>query len=395
MQRALVNTPGRPCAGRPGSPRMSQKLMPPWWVSGGVGGTGERQFQQARRIGPKDRVTLRCPWHDDKQPSAAVLATGVLTCSAGCPSRSPYSWLVELGREPAAVMELLVELELRSGRRELSSAGAAGSRRAVRRPQALRAGGPNPSMAVAAVARPELPGALLDRLAAAELTRRRYDGRLAELRGFAPEILDLAGVGVGRAVAFGFRGPRAALAELRLLLPVHDERHRPVGLLAIAPNPERRHEPKVLARPGTPRLPLELAAITDPIAPLLLIAEGEGDSATAASAGIPAVGVPGLGGFERHAERVAELVRELGLEYAVLIPDGDAAGRSSFRALAQAIAAAGAPATLADVLPDGADVGSELVRLAGELELEHPELSQGERRRAAGLRLLELAGVIT
>jgi hypothetical protein len=101
--------------------------------------------------------------------------------------------------------------------------------------------------------------------------------------------------------------------------------------------------------------------------------------------------VPGVAGYGRHAARIAALVREHGLERALLVPDADAAGRRAFHELAAAIAAAGAPILLADVLDEGADVGSFLVEAAAELELERPELSAGERRREAGRRLLELA----
>ena len=123
--------------------------------------------------------------------------------------------------------------------------------------------------------------------------------------------------------------------------------------------------------------------IAEPIEPVLLVAEGELDALAAASAGIRAVGVPGVGSYARHAGRIAELVREHGLERALLIPDADEAGRSSFRELARAIAAAGAPAVCADVLEDGADVGAELVRLAAELDPAAPA-----RRHVAGRALL-------
>jgi hypothetical protein len=341
-----------------------------------------------------DRVSLRCPFHKDRRPSAAVLSftrmgepSGVLVCSACARSWSPFEWLVELGRAPAETMALLDELGLRDGDRP--------ERRRPRAPAVpTRSRGsdvgwpsrdaPGRSCAPAR----ELPPAFLEELAAALKARRHYDGRLAELRGFSTAALDRAGVGIGRPASFGFRGPRAALAELRLLLPVRDALRRPVGLLAAAPNPERRHEPKVLARPGTPRLPLELVDVDEPLAPVLLCAEGELDALAAASAGLPAVGVPGVGGYARHAARIAELVREHGLEHALLIPDGDTAGRRAFHELAGAIAAAGAPAVLADVLADGADVGSALLELAAAVALERPYLSRDARRREAGRRLL-------
>jgi hypothetical protein len=341
-----------------------------------------------------DRVSLRCPFHKDRHPSAAVLASGVLVCSAGCGSFSPFDWLVALGRTPAETMALLDELRLRDGERHgrrAPSGSPTGSRRSndLRAEHATSTSPAIDGRTLVPPAPVELEPELLERLDAARFERRRFDARLGELRGFTTEALELAGVAIGRPAGYGFRGPRPALDELRLLLPVRDARRRPVGLLAIAPNPGHRHEPKVLARPGTPRLPLELLDVDEPLAPFLLVCEGELDAIAAASVGLRVVGVPGIGGYGRHAARIAELVRELALEQALLIADGDDAGRRAFRELAVAIAAAGARAVFADVLEAGSDVGSFLVEVA--LELGRPELPPGERRREAGRRLLTLA----
>jgi Toprim-like len=341
-----------------------------------------------------DRVRVRCPFHDDRRPSADVFDSGVLACFA-CGNRSPFTWLVELGRLPADVMAELERLGLRdreewlrrrppgASRAPASSFGRKGDR-AKPRPQEA-------PQELEPPARVELGPELLERLEAARFERRRVDARLAELRGFAPDVLDAAGVAIGRPAGYGFRGPRRALRELRLLLPVRDERRGPLGLLALAPNPARRAEPKILARPGSPRRLLELLDVDEPLAPLLLVCEGELDALTVASAGLRAIGVPGVAGFPRHAARIAELVRKLELELALLLPDADDAGRRAFYELAAAIAAAGAPAVFADVLDDGADVGSFLVEAADELERERPELAPADRRREAGRRLLSLA----
>jgi hypothetical protein len=346
-----------------------------------------------------DRVTLRCPFHRDRRPSAAVLSSGVLVCSAGCGSLSPFAWLVALGRSPADVMAELERLGLRDGDRPERRRPAAASRAPASSPvrQLDRPAARAQATAHGLAERPAptvLDRDVLERLEVARFERRRFDARLAELRGFAPNVLDRAGVAIGLPAAYGFRGPRAALDELRLLVPVQAVDRRAVGLLAIAANPERRHEPKVLALPGTPRLPLALADLEpadsddEPLAPILVVTEGELDALTAASAGLRAIGVPGIGGYARHAPRIAALVGEVALDYALLIPDGDAAGRRAFAELAAAIEAAGASAVLADVLDDGADVGAALVALAAQLG---PGLSPAERRRKAGRRLLDLA----
>ena len=349
-----------------------------------------------RRAG---KVLCRCPLpaHEDRRPSAAVFDSGVLAC-ARCGRFSPFDWILELGLSRADAMALLVELELRAG--NPASATNAALPLARRTPVTSDpAGWPRPRAArsqrrwVDTRRFEELPERIRERVAASVADRRRYDDRLGELRGFVPDALDLAGVGIGRAAEYGFVGPWPALDELRLLVPGRDELGRIVGLLAIAPNPEQRAEPKLLALARRPRTLLELAAVPAPIAPMLLVAEGELDALAAASVGIPAVGVPGVGGFDRHAARIAELVRCFGLELALLMPDADEAGRRSFRALASAIGDAGATAVFADVLPDGADVGTELVRLAAELELVRPELATSDLRREAGRQLLAAAGV--
>jgi hypothetical protein len=344
-----------------------------------------------------DRVTLRCPFHDDHRPSAAVLASGVMTCAAGCGSRSPYAWLVALGFTPADVMELLVRLELRADRDDPARSPSCLPDRATKRRERRRAATAVPAIRpdspAATSARsiaPELPLELRTRLDAAIAARPRFDSRLGELRGFTTEALEAAGVGIGRARDFGFRGPRAALEELRLIVPTRDRDRRLVGLLAVAPNPSRRAEPKLLALAGTPRLPLELLSIASPIAPVLIVTEGELDAIAAASSGLPAIGVPGVGGFARHAARIAELVHEHGLEHALLVPDADDPGRRAFRELAEAIANAGAPTIYADVLEDGSDVGSYLVAIAAELARSRPEIASEDRPRAAGRSLLDL-----
>jgi Toprim-like len=369
-----------------------------------AGVTAERMLE---RLGLGERIVgwragkllVRCPLprHEDRRASAAIFESGVLAC-ARCGRFSPFDWLLACGLSPAETVELLVELGLRaerSGRRAADPAALLKTRRAESRSPGLRGPAATDSLSVSPPARGlalELAGDVLERLAGAVFERRRLDGRLGELRGFAPSVLDLAGVGVGRPTGYGFAGPRAALDELRLLVPSRDEAGRTVGLLAIAPNPTKRREPKLLALAGRPRTLLELVEVDVPLAPVLLVCEGELDALAAASAGIAAVGVPGVGGFERHAARIAALVRERSLERALLVPDADAAGRSSFRELAAAIAAAGALATFADVLEHGADVGSELVRLAGELERVRPELDAVGRRREAGRALLALTG---
>lgn len=349
-----------------------------------------------RRAG---KVLCRCPLpaHEDRRPSAAVFDSGVLAC-ARCGRFSPFDWILELGLSRADATALLVELELRAGNARVGDERRAPAPR--RAPVAS-----HPAGVAAAASRPlteplgrherfeELPERIRERLATAAADRHPYDDRLGELRGFTPDALDLAGVGIGRAAEFGFVGPWPALDELRLLVPSRDELGRVVGLLAIAPNPEHRAEPKLLALARRPRTLLELATVPAPIAPVLLVAEGELDALAAASSGIPAVGVPGVGGFERHTARIAELVGRNGLELALLVPDADEAGRRSFRALASAIANAGAAAVFADVLPDGTDVGTELVRHAAALELDRPGLATSELRREAGRRLLAAAGV--
>lgn len=346
------------------------------------------------------RVRARCPLpgHRDRHASAVVFsfnnnsASGVLLCEV-CGKRSPFQWLTECGLSPAETMELLGELGVRDEERPKWQERAARRTdtpgRVQHRP---RAAAPRPRVVVPdPLPRVELPALLMDRLAQAVVARRRFDARLAELRGFASDVLDLAGVGVGYPHEFGFLDPvgNGALHELRLLVPVRERGGRAVGLLAVAPNPERRADPKVLARHGSARtgLLLELWMIPNPITNLVLVCEGELDAITAASCAIPSVGAHD----RADAPRIAEIVRERAFDYALLIPDADRAGRRAFGELAAALTTADVAAKYADVLPYGADVGSELVRLTAALAHEQPQLTDEERRREAGRLLLTLA----
>ena len=169
-----------------------------------------------------DRVVIRCPLpgHDDRRPSAAVLASGVLVCSV-CGARDPFSWLVDAGLRPAEAVGLLVALGLRSDRRaELGS----GPRSPIRSSSPPSETGPSQARLQGRRESHELSRAIGDRLAAAVAARQRVDRRLWELRALLPCVLDRAGVGLARADAFArfSRHVRAAAAEQRLSVPLRD-----------------------------------------------------------------------------------------------------------------------------------------------------------------------------
>lgn len=244
-------------------------------------------------------VIVRCPLgsHDDRSPSAAILATGVLTCSACGGRLSPYALLVDFGGcTPAEATALLVELGLRTdGYERRGQLGPTSTRRAAAASPSLRSAARPPAPAMAREL-PALAPSIDERLVAASRARgARVDARLFVLRAWSPAVLDAAGVGVGVAAEFGRFGAAvaAAAAERRVTIPVRDARRRLVGALFFAPNPTRRHEPKVLALPGSARLPLVLtpSAGVNMRAPLLVV-EGEADALTAASCGFAVVGVP-------------------------------------------------------------------------------------------------------
>ena len=199
-----------------------------------------------------------------------------------------------------------------------------------------------------------------------------------------PDVLDELGVGVATAYSFGLRSPaiRDAALELRLSIPLRQD-GRLVGALFVAPNPSRRAEPHVLALPGSRRVLLDAAGARE-LGGVLLVAEGELDALTAASCGIPAIGVPGIGSRRAHVAAIAKRAAELGVE-ALLVADADRPGRAGADELAEAIASAGITAVYADVLAPGDDVGAFLHGRA--LEASGSNL---ERCRTAGRALLSL-----
>lgn len=169
-----------------------------------------------------DRVVIRCPLpgHDDRRPSAAVLASGVLVCSV-CGARDPFSWLVDAGLRPAEAVGLLVALGLRSDRRAELGSGPGSPIRSSSPPSET---GPSQARLQGRRESHELSRAIGDRLAAAVAARQRVDRRLWELRALLPCVLDRAGVGLARADAFArfSRHVRAAAAEQRLSVPLRD-----------------------------------------------------------------------------------------------------------------------------------------------------------------------------
>jgi hypothetical protein len=163
--------------------------------------------------------------------------------------------------------------------------------------------------------------------------------RLAQLRGWAPDVV--LGLGLG-------------LDEHRIVFPVCDGAGKLVGLHRYQPNPERRGGPKMIAEGARDLFP---APETIDASTVWLV-EGEPDAVACRSAGLPAVGVPGTATWKQGwPQRFAKF------DTVYVCFDCDEPGRT---AAEQRLSSLGAltRAVLVDLAPDrsdGYDVGDLLL----------------------------------
>jgi replicative DNA helicase len=155
------------------------------------------------------------------------------------------------------------------------------------------------------------------------------------------------------------RWTRDALAQLsvgwdgeRYTLPVRDDGFALIGLLRYAPAALRDDsQPKTIASPGSTR---ELFPAPESIdSSEIWLQEGEPDTIVATALGLPAVGVPGTGGWKREwAPRFAH-------RDTVLVPDCDTTGRLSVEKIADDLLPHAASVRIIDLDPardDGYDL---------------------------------------
>jgi len=136
----------------------------------------------------------------------------------------------------------------------------------------------------------------------------------------------------------------------RIVIPVHDHGGELVAVLRYNPRAERRG-PKLIAQPGSRRTlypaPETIAAGE------LVVVEGEPDAIAAHSAGLPAIAVPGSGGWRPHWA-----ARFVGRDVLV-VADADLDGRRLARTIVAQLHHAGVGARAIDLHPDRHD-GADL-----------------------------------
>lgn len=159
----------------------------------------------------------------------------------------------------------------------------------------------------------------------------------------------------------------------RIVFPVRCLAGDLIGVLRYAP-PWRRHGPKLLALPGSRRgLFPSLAVIASPA---IWITEGQPDALAAHAAGLPAVAIPGVWGWE-HGWAVQLKGRDV-----VICADADAEGRRSAQRISSSLVPVARTVRVLDLDPerdDGYDLTDAII---------------GRGLRCAGKELLARAAAI-
>jgi hypothetical protein len=177
------------------------------------------------------------------------------------------------------------------------------------------------------------------------LERTAVLDRLRELRGWTPDAITTLGLGLdGDRIAFPIRDGGGAL----------------VGLHRYQPNPERRGSaPKMLAEGARDLFPAPESLGSS----VCYLVEGEPDAVAAHSAGLPAVGVPGVAAWkDEWVKRFASFTR------IYVCFDADEAGRSAADKRAADLSAVATVQTI-DLAPerdDGYDIGALVLDTGAE-----------------------------
>jgi hypothetical protein len=159
--------------------------------------------------------------------------------------------------------------------------------------------------------------------------------RLAELRGWTVETIQRLGL---------------RMEGDRVVIPVRNEQAEIVGLCRYAPNPEKRRGPKMVAAGARELFP---APESYEAGGTCWLCEGEADAIAAVSAGLTAVGVPGVATW-----KVGWVNRFQRFNRVVIVFDADKAGRDAAHARARTLSTL-MSATVVDLAPartDGYDV---------------------------------------
>ncbi len=276
--------------------------------------------------------TARCPAHDDRTPSLSI-GLGeddriLLICRAGCDHEAI------VGALGLTVADLFAD---NGDWRENGSHQK--PKKATKPPEGL------PSETELA----EWQKALLGNPAALDKAR--------QLKGWSPGALRKLEVGAHAG---------------RLRFPIRDTDGRLINLIGYAPRPEEG-EPKSKALRGRPRglFPAPESVESSEVWCL----EGEGDTVSAATLGIEAVGIPGVNGWR------AEYARRFAGLRVVVCTDCDDPGRKLAERVAADLTGAGVECRRVDLDPersDGYDLGDHLLAAPSPDEAKESLLALAE-----------------
>jgi len=286
---------------------------------------------------------------EDRRTSCSVnLETGAFNCF-GCGAKGgSYDAALLCGRSPREAMELLRRHGLERDNDE---------RPPMRERSEPEAAPPSE--------------ADLDRYRQALETNTTALARLEELRGWTG--------GTVRALGLGLDGER-------VIVPTRRSGGALVNLLRYVPDPERRNGgPKLLAEKGCPR---DLFPAPETLeGGVAWIVEGEPDAVAGHSLGLPAVAVPGTGGWR------AEWAERFTGGRVVVCLDCDRQGREAAQRIARDLSDHAAEVRVLDLDPkrdDGYDLGDLTLEASRNGEAERAELRRLLERMAAKAPPLEL-----
>lgn len=259
---------------------------------------------------------------EDRHPSVSVnLDSGAWLCH-GCGARGgAYDAALLRGHTPRSAMELLITYGLAEPRHTVPPRRA--PRSAMRAESTGRPGD--------APMKPEVSEQKVAEWADLLTSRSTLVARLATERAITADVLARFQIGYDRR---------------RITIPVRDADGGLAGILRWIPF-DRSGAPKMLAIPGSRRV-LFPAPEQLPPGPIVLC-EGEPDALAAHSAGLTAVAIPGVAGWQ--AEWAA---RFTGREVTIVM-DCDDEGRACAQRIAPDLADADVSGVVVDLAPDRAD----------------------------------------
>jgi hypothetical protein len=294
--------------------------------------------------------------HDraDKDPSCSVnLDSGAFRCHSCGASGGAYDAALHRGRDPRQAIDLMVDFGLT--RRREGAAGTGAPRPAGHPARRLRPALSSRPRSSTSAPGPRVPGADLENWAARLVGDQRLLARLARERAWSEEPIRRFGV--------GWDGSR-------VVLPVHDLAGRLVAVARYSPPWLRGSQPKLRAVAGSRQALFPSPAAIK--APTVWIVEGHPDALAAISAGIPAMAIPGVWGWQ------AQWASMLAGRDVVVCMDCDAEGRAGARRIAADLKEPARSVRVLDLAPERTD-GYDLTDVIIELREDRHPASPGGR----------------